>query len=210
MPAGKGTLKSLTGRGTVKKTLDRRVDALEASNDKLLRQVVLLESKLGDAFRSLKELVNANNATSILLSSVERFLDGKFGDDWDAGVRKEAEARASLLRRRNEIMVRTRDGGKDLDIKERNDLARELWKIARELDIRGDDTAAVVALHLQNGDVDSSIDIVDEIRRDKVVITEEVKGILGQLLKRCYEIAKKGGNEVLAQRVREVAQIGGS
>jgi hypothetical protein len=202
-----GTLKALGGRGTSKRTLDRRMHEFEQRMTHLTTLFQRLEGRVESAFKSLRELVNASNSSTLVVSCVERFLDEKFGEDWDSGVRKEVEARAALRRRRREIMIETARGRGKLGIADRNAFARELWGIARELDVRSEDAAAVVALHLQNEDVDSALDVVEEVRRDGVSLSGEVAEIVNQLVMRCIEVAEKGENELLSARAKSISAM---
>ena len=194
-----GDLKPIKGRR--KATLDVRIEELERLNGVFASQLVALETKIGSAFATLKEIVNTSNATTLVVSCVERFLDSEFGD-WDAGVRKEAEARMELLKRRKALSLRAYTERKTLDEDGRTELAVELWAISRELDLRADDAANVIALHLQNRDVDRALDVVEEIRRDGVVLANEVAEVVEKLIARCVEVAEEIGNDVLGARAR--------
>lgn len=196
----KGTLKSMSGTGTAKRTIDRRVAALE-------EQVVYLEQKIASVFATVKELVTASNNSTLVVSCVERFLDERFGEDWDSGLRKEAEARAELLKRRKELILRSQAQRGTLKTEERRTIALEIWGIARALEVRGDDVAVVVSLHLQNGDVESSLDVVEEVRTGGVKISAEVAGLFDKLVERCVEVAREAGNELLVQRALRIRKI---
>ena len=210
----KGNLKAIAGRGTSKRTLEARVAELELSRKELTNRCVALEGRVGEVFATLREVVAASNNTTLVVSCVERFLDGWFGDDWDVGVRRKATARVGLLKRRKELMIKMQIERKTLKIDERNAIAREIWSIARELDLRAEDVAAVVSLHLQNNDVESALDVVEsaldvveELRRDRVVTSVEIGELLDQLLARCIEVAEKTGNDVLVARVKSISAI---
>lgn len=190
---------------TARKSIDRRLEESDRRFEGLTRRLAGIESRLGNLMKTTREVVDALNSASVLLSCVERFLDERFGEDWDAGVRKEALRRGELVRRRKEIMLRVQTEAKTLKIEDRNALAREIWAIARDLDVRAADAPAVVSLHLQNGDVESALDVVEEIRGDGVAVQGEVDALISKLVSRCVEVADERGNDVLAQRARNLA-----
>lgn len=179
-----------------------RVAELERINGVVSSQFVALETRIAAAFETLREIVEASNASALLVSCVERFLDSEFGDEWDAGFRREAEARMELLKRRKELSIRVYAERKTLDENGRREIAVELWAISRELDLRAKDVGNVFALHLQNRDVDSALDVLEEIRRDGVDVEDEIAAVVAKLLERCAELAGESGNDLLVARAR--------
>jgi hypothetical protein len=186
--------------------LEAKVEQLEADLGALRTHATGLEGKLANFHATLKELVEASNASAVLSSCIERFLDDKFGENWDDGVRKEAERRAELLKKRRG-MIQSSIHAKKMTDEERDLLASELWDVSTELDTRAQDVAMVISLYLQGGAVNPALDVVEEIQKDEVVLSPEVAGIVQQLVDRCREIAKGREDELQKARIERVPAI---
>jgi hypothetical protein len=91
----------------------------------------------------------------------------------------------------------------------RDDLAAEIWELAKELDVRTADVGTVISLYLQSKSVNAALDVVEEVHRDEVKLAPEVARIVQQLVDRCREIAKEQADEVQAARVERVPPIVG-
>lgn len=192
--------------GEIKKISSAVAKRIEAERERreLNRKVLELEQRLWTALATIKQLVDASNSSAMLLSCVERHLDATVGEDWDLGVRAEVEKRAELMKRRKELTAKAQAGREKLSEVDRIEIAREIWSIARELDIRENDCAVVISLHLQNRDVESALDIVEEVRRDDVALAPEIEQIVRQLVARCSELVRETGDEVATRRVENV------
>ncbi len=166
-----------------------------------------MEQAFANIGKTVRQLVGSNNALTLLSSAVEKFLDRTHGDTWDEGIRAEAEARANLLKRRHEIMLDTHRRREELEPGERMKLARELWRIAKDLDVRAQDVAGVVALHLQNKDAGSALDVIEEVHRDGVEVTGELRGLFAQMVNRCRQMAEEEADVALLERANRVAEL---
>jgi uncharacterized protein YoxC len=181
--------------------------ALPKAVEELQQYAAHLEGKLANAFATLKEVVNSTNAANVLLSSIERHLDETIGEDWDHGVRKEVEARAELLKARRDLMARSQRS-KELGNEERNDLARELWRVAKELGTVAQDVAMVISLYLQTREIDRALDVVEELAAmEDVSLDPQVAEVIQQLIDRCADIAKDQENEIAERRVATIPTL---
>lgn len=183
------------------------IAAIPKAVEELQQYAAHLEGKIANAFATLKEVVNSTNAANVLLSSIERHLDETIGEDWDHGVRKEVEARAELLKERRALVARSQRS-KDLENDARNELARELWRVAKELGTVAQDVAMVISLYLQSREVDRALDVVEELSEmEDVTIDPQVATIIQQLVDRCAAIAKEQENEIAERRVATVPTL---
>ena len=158
-----------------------------------------LEAEVANLRATVAEVVSATNSASVVLACVERHLDG-VDPNWDGGARAEVEARAKLVRRRRELLVEAGRQTEETTTEERAAIAREIWAVARELDVREQDLAFVVSLHIKNRDVESALDLVEEVRRDDLAIEPKLAALLNKLVDRCAEIARENANDVAERR----------
>jgi hypothetical protein len=194
--------------GKKRVALDEKVEGVVGSIEELRKHAVGLESKVAQAFATLRQLVDASNASSTLLSCVEKLLDEKYGDDWDHGVRKEVEHRAELLRKRK-ALIDTSFGSKEMSDEVRDALASEIWDVATELDTRSDDIVSVLGLRLQSGDVNAALDVVEEVHKDGLKLAPDVAQMVQQLIDRARVVAKEQNAELLAARAERMRGIVG-
>ena len=180
--------------------------AIPKKVEELQQYAALIEGKVANAFATLKEVVNSVNSTNVLLSCVERHLDDTVGEDWDNGVRKEVEARAELLKRRKDLTVRSQRS-KKLENPERNEIAADLWGVAKEVGTVAQDVAMVISLYLQSREINAALDVVEELAAMELELDPQVAGIIQQLVDRCAAIAKEQENEVLEARVERVPTL---
>lgn len=201
-------MRILAGQLEAKKraALQKKVEELEGEIAAGKANAFTLETKLSQQHATVRQLVEASNAASILLSSVERFLDREYGDDWDEGIRKETEARAALLKRRKDIIIESHKA-KEMTPEHRCDLAAELWEISTELQTKGADVAMVISLYLQSREVNAALDVVEVIHREKVQLAPEVAQVVQQLVDRCRDLAAEQKDEVQGARVERVPTI---
>jgi uncharacterized protein YoxC len=202
--------------GGKRKELAEKVSRLEEGFQELaavpkeleeLRQYAAhLEGKLANYVTTLKEVVASVNATNVLLSCVERHLDDTVGEDWDKGVRKEVEARAALLKKRKDYVVRSQKS-KALEPEERVALAGELWDVAKKLGTETQDVAMVISLYLQSREVNRALDVVEEIAGMDLKLDPQVAAVIQQLVDRCGALAKEQANEVAERRVATVPTL---
>jgi hypothetical protein len=200
------SLKTIKGQREKKKSFEKQVAELREENEQLRIHAAGMEERLARFHATLKELVDSANASNVLLSSVERFLDETHGEDWDGGVRREIEARAELLKARKELIARSQNA-KEMENDERTAFAREFWKVSGDIGMRAQDCGMVVALLPQSKEVNLALDVVEEIRRDQIQLPPDIEKLIQTLVARCAEIAKSQQNEVAEQRVARVPSL---
>lgn len=186
--------------------LEERVEELGADLAAVAKHSAEIEGKIGVIHRTLKQVVDASNAASVLLGAIERFLDRKEGADWDDGIREETENQANLLRRRREIMtegVKAREKTPE----ELAALGAELWDVAKEAGTESADVAYVVSLYLKAREIDRALDVVEEVQKSGIALDEEVAEMMQQLVKRCAALAKEQKNEVQEARISRVPAL---
>ena len=157
--------------------LEQKVNALEAKTKKL-------QDLVGN-------LLRANNAASLTLACVERFLDGKFAG-WDEGLRGDVEARTNLLRRRLSIFDEIRDTP-DANLAQLRNFAHRLRDVAGELGSWVQDAAIIITLYLRAAKLgsDTCLDeagqIVAKLRADGITLPEEIEAIVAKLERKLKE-----------------------
>lgn len=165
----------------------KRVDALIVEVSDLQANFIESSNRLEQVVRTLRELTRANNATSVVLSCVERHLD-EVSPGWDDGARAEVETRAKLLEERAKL-VRTANGS-DLSSEDRVKLGRRMWEVAKELGTEAVDVPSVLATYLQARDLDTSRNFVEEIRSSGVKLSKEVEELLVRLEGRIEKLGR--------------------
>lgn len=122
------------------------------------KQIEMLTERVSD-------LTRANNAASMLMSCVERYMD-ETAPGWDKGFREEVEKRKNLLKERRDVYAFIEDWKANVDATPEGglSLAKDLWKISKELGTEIQDVATVSWLALKCSDPDFSLSALVEAR----------------------------------------------
>jgi len=156
--ASEGSLRSIKVARKKKKDFEAEVrEGLKSASEQIQR----INEHLAKIFSTLKEVVNANNAASLITASVERFLDGKH-PGWDDGIRDDILRRRNLLAERKALHAEAVAQMKpDAEIpcspqtvlfrsERRVELADRLWEVGKELGTEVQDGAISVSLLLKS------------------------------------------------------------
>lgn len=182
----KGSLKSIDGARKKRKSVESEVT-------KLALQVNDLEESLAKSNAQMKELMRANNAASLLLATMEQFLDERF-EGWDGGKREVFKEKAVLLAERQELMISL---SKALEVDEREVAAERLFGISRQLGSEGQDIPVVISSFVKTRNFDRALELISFTRTTKIQIAPEYAELFKQLedrvdkLRKEYEEAKE-------------------
>lgn len=178
----KGSLRAIEGARKTKKDRDEQHRQFVAMVEK---RFAMFETELANTKSVIKELVVANNAASAVINAFEQFLDEKF-PGWDEGKRKAISRKADLIQMRRGYYQKA--ARKDLTDADLLELAGDLWKVANELETRGEDVAIVVSLYLKANAIDCALDRIEEVETSGVELTDKVKVMVQSLKDRVSEI----------------------
>lgn len=189
------------------KELQAQVESHAASLDALSRHGKHLEEKLARFVATLRETVEAGNNAAILLSCVERHLDD-VAPGWDDGAREQLEQRVDMMRRRADISARFLNQehgvGEAPTDEERLAAVHELWGLAGRLGSRAADLPLCLGLLLKAGEVNRALDLVEEVRRDKLELPAQIQEMVRALVERCAAVAAEQSNDVAEARARSM------
>jgi len=162
---------------------------------KLMEEVLNNQGRAMERMRQLtQELVNASNASSVLLSSIERWMDENH-TGWDEGIRKDLQRKSDLIREAKQIRAListappTAEGGPTPE--ERGKTAEHLWEISKELGgVTLQDGPLVISLLLQSKRVDAAKAVLAEYRALHTEIPPQLEAVLRRLDERVAEVER--------------------
>jgi len=127
---------------------------------------------------TVKHLIQASNAASVVVSTMERFLDKEFAG-WDEGARADMEKRSAGLQERAALADETRR--KETTAERRVEIAGRLWELAQELGTEAVDVALILSIYLQARALEEAIAFVAKVREVNTELDKETEEVLVQL-----------------------------
>lgn len=157
-----------------------------------------LEEQLVKFKDVMPKLIRANNAASMLLGCMERFLDKKY-PGWDDGVRQQVQQQAENARELDRIkqtLLAEREGKIDpLTSEQLTELGQKLWGLAGRMGIEPLVGCDAVAILLKANNVEGAQRILRQLKDQDgnpiEGLTEHGIKMLGVLETRCEEIRKE-------------------
>lgn len=185
----KGSLRAIKDARTKKRTAEER---REAEFGALAGRVTALEQKVDSVRKILQDLVSASNASSLLLSSVERWLDVKH-PGWDEGIRADLERRAGLLAEQKQLHMFAgvpveAEGGPTRE--ERGKAGARLWEVAKEVGSTLQDGPLSVSLLLQGRDAAGARAVLAEYRGLHPEVPPQLDAVLRKLEERSAKVER--------------------
>ncbi len=124
-----------------------------------------------------RELVNAANNASLMLSCVEKFLD-KLDANWDAGTRERLKAKMEKLKQVKRLVLHgSRDGLKPYEY---IDAGRELAELAEAIEQPGELAADVLRMFTKARRIDLVLQHAEALQKAEVEVPPEVTEIVEQ------------------------------
>jgi hypothetical protein len=184
------------------KTLEEQIEALTQKVQQQRQFVERVENKVQELEVALSQMAPLLRGATFFTQLMERFLDWKFGKNWDRGARAEAARRAKMEFRRQDLLAKARQHY-ELEDSEKLAVAEELHGLSRSLGVLPMDVREVVLLYTVIGRVSAAVDYIDEVRSlrtDKSA--SEPDPLIEQLLYRCLSLAEKAEDEPLQERIK--------
>jgi hypothetical protein len=185
----KGSLRAIKGARQKKKSFEEEVREKQKTQEARLNHV---EHGLDNVFKAMNSLMTASNATTLLVASVETFLDKKH-PGWDEGAREALKRKQDLMVERkglHQVAARPRTAEGD-DLEERRKTGERLWEIARELGSEIQDGTLAISLLLQAKEPQRAAEVLAAIEAAGAEkIPEQIRPIFVKLKERIAEVQK--------------------
>ena len=174
-------------------TTEERLASLERRHAELFRNFRDFQVAVS---RQVRKLVEAGNASAVVLGAVEDFLN-ETHPDWDAGKIEEMNRRAEGLKKRDRLLAEASRlaGEKNVDREALEKLAREVWANAKEVSTTLEDGVAAVGLLLKAGKPIPALDVLREfegLHGEK--LPEAIQRYAGELRRRAEDLRGVAGN----------------
>lgn len=181
----KGSLKSIAGARRKRANLEARVEGLEASLERIVK---IYDGQLATAAQRIRDLTRASNAASVVVSTMEEFLDERY-PNWDGGKREEFRERSRLLQERQAIIEEL---ATDLEDGAREEKAERLFTVSRHLGTEGHDVPGVVGAFIKTRNGARAAEIVKFARETEIEIHPAYAKIFDELVARVEEVLADG------------------
>lgn len=172
----------------------KREADLAAELKTLTDRVNHLEQSILSAMKAVKDLVGANNASALVVSSVERWMDSNH-PGWDEGIREDLQKRSALVQEGKQIRTlfmsvpKGAEGG-PTDA-ERGRAAARLWEVSKEIGTALQDGPLCISLYLQAGLPADARALLVEYRGLHAEIPPQLDVVLRKLEERTAEVERK-------------------
>jgi hypothetical protein len=173
--------------------LEKNVSELQKKNMALSNRIKSLENnfavetkRTNDLVATIKQLVSANNAASMVINCMESWFDSKH-KGWDEGAREKAEKKTKLLKERASIASIVHQN-KETDIEKLNKLADRMLEIATELETDVIDLPMILSIYLKSKNIDKAETLIAKVRDCKLKLPKDTEFLVGKLedeIKKC-------------------------